>query len=739
MSPDRRTSTPQLALRVAAFGIIAFGVFAVLFLRLWFMQILQGDQYLAKATENPERVVRIAAPRGKIVDRSGKGVLVDNEPSTIVALEAKAVPEEDRSVILDWGQRQGRWEAAVDREVSRRLDRYRAANPKRTVTEARRRLVTERVTASMRDRRPADLDLEKDATPGLRALLSRIGPVLKTSERKLYDRVVASTVRQPISNVALKTDVSVGVRNGLLERQREYPGITVTREYLRHYPGGDLAAQIFGNVGQITEKQLKLDRYAGLQQGQRIGQDGLEFQYDDVLRGHDGQQRVEVDAQNRPTGRVREVPAEGGLRLELTLDLGLQKSAQLAMREAIGDQVDKKTNKRAGGAFVAMDPRNGEVLAMGSYPSVDLNQLNGEISARRYKRLVSERNGAPLFNRAISGGYPTGSTFKIVTAAAGLANGVITPDEVVPGGSCRYFGRNRQEFCNAGDADLGGTDLKRSIQISSDVYYYDIGAELFGRPNQPLQTWTKLFGFGRETGIDLPGERAGIIPSRAWREQRDEDEKRCRKQQKKDNCFLVAVLGEPYTLGSNINFSIGQGDFQASPLQVAVSYAGLYDTALEDNTTALTGELRFPYPHLARRVTNSKGVLERSIPARPPRRVEFDPSWKGAMLQGLLDVTATADGTAYGVFHDWDQMQFPVYGKTGTAERCQDDGCPEQSWFAAMVPHKDKPIVVVATAEAGGFGAQTAAPIVCRMLRRWYGVPRAEATCEPPATTAANQ
>jgi penicillin-binding protein 2 len=756
-SRDRRTPTPQLALRVAAFGIIAFGIFAILFLRLWFLQILQGEQYLTQAASNGARVVRVAAPRGMIVDRNRKP-LVENQASIVVTLQADAIPGDDRDTIANWGQKQGEYEVAVDRlseqlvaaqqreddakaeartpaqkrRAERRIRRETTAQTRaRRVAAARKtarrkRAADREAARRLAGKRPKALRVSRDATPELRAKLDRIGEILDVSTPKLYERVVSSTLKLPWAGVPLKSrGVKPQVRNYLLERQADFPGITVTKEYLRRYPQNQLASQIFGNIGQISEEQLKETKYRGLKAGQKIGQNGLEYEYNSYLQGRDGEQRVEVNAQGRPTGRMQETEAVQGSRLQLTIDTALEKTGQYGMEKEIGTSIDSKTGYRAAGSYVALDPRNGEVLAMGSYPTVDLNTVYGTISDKRYRRLVGKKNGVPLFNRAIQGQYPTGSTFKIVTAMAGLSTGTITPDYVSPGGACRYVGANRQEFCNAGKEDLGPANLVRSLQVSSDVYYYDIGANLYKEKDKPLQTWAGLFGFGKKTGVDLPGEASGVIPDSAWRKKRNEEELQCRKDEGKPSCGLVADVNGQFLQGDNINLSVGQGDFLATPLQLAVAYSGLYDEPGRP-----TAQLHFPTPQLGMQIQTSTGVLEQKFDAKKRRTVDVgDPTWKQKILEGLHAVTSTPEGTAAGVFAGWDQSAYPVYGKTGTAQRCNNSACPDQAWFAAMVPDAERPIVVVATVENGGFGTTTAAPIVCRMLRTWYKQPPSTATC----------
>jgi penicillin-binding protein 2 len=726
---------------VAAFGIIAFGVFAILFLRLWFLQVLQGDQYTAQANENRARVVRIAAPRGTIVDRNskdGSGTLVDNKLSTIVTLQADAIPREDVTTINEWGQKRGEFELRVDNLVDQLMEpttpgqRRRYARETDAQTNRRRRAVTRDANARLRDARVPDLRVSRDASPLLRARLESVSELLKTPVRELYERVVSSVVQLPYAGVPLKTQqVGASVRNFILENPDKYPGITVTKEYLRQYPAKELSSQIFGQVGEIGEDELDDPEYRGLEQGQRIGKSGLEFEYDSFLRGKDGEQRIEVNAANQPTGRVTETPPKTGDRLRLTIDADLDKTAQFGLQQQIGRRIDDKTNKRAGGAVVALDPSNGEVLAMDSYPSVDPGVFN-RISPTKLRRLTGKKNGSPLFNRAIAAGYPAASTFKLVTASAGLMSGAIGLNTVQGGGDCVTFGTANQKFCNAGDVDHGSQNVTDALTVSSDTFFYLIGAKLYSQPNQPLQRWSRLLGFERDTGIDLPAESPGVVPDAAWRKSRDKAELACREEEKKPSCGLVAQIGDTYKLGDNVNLSVGQGDLQITPLQLATAYAGFYDPQGE-----VRDNLHIPTPHLAMQVESPSGVLRQRFAPKDPRTVEFPATFKAAIKRGLAGVTV--DGTAASVFAGWDQSAFPVFGKTGTAERCDKStgtACRDQAWFVGMVQDRDRPIVIAATVEDGGFGSDSAAPIVCQMLRKWYKQDPVRVPCKAAESAA---
>lgn len=679
MISDRRASTPQLAVRVATLGLVAFGIFAVLFLRLWFLQILQGEDYVQRASENRERRVAIAAPRGAIVDKEGR-TLVKNRVATSVTIDASTIPEADRAAILQWGSDYGTWAAADSGR--------RGAQPPRPKPSA---------ALEARERRYATL--------------------LGLTYSDIRNRVIDELIQTPYAAIRLRQDVPETLRNFLAEREADYPGLSVQRRYPRSYPDKGLAAQIFGTIGQISPEELGQDRYRGLRQGQIVGKGGLEYQYDDDLRGRDGAERIEVDAQGRPRGRPADLEPVPGNQLKLTIDRDLQERGQQVLTEAVAKSggLRNKIGQRKGAALVAMDPSSGGILAMASYPSFDANVLARPITQERLERLFSERNGAPQFNRAISANYPLGSTFKPVTAVAALESGLVTPSTVGPGGSCLTFGSAGQEFCNAGKAALQPTNLEQSLTISSDVYYYRLGANLYPR-GDGLQRWAKRLGFGRRTGVDLPGEVAGEVPGSAWKRARNREELQCREDEKKKSCGLVADPEVGYLLGNNINLSIGQGDLQATPIQLAQLYGALF------NDGKLGQDLRFVRPRLGEQVEDAQGTLVREIEVPRARTVKLPAEWKGPIMKGLLGVTSKEGGTALGTFEGWDQSRWPVYGKTGTAQRIYANGDEEdQAWFAAMVPDEERPIVVAATVEGGGFGAETAAPVVRQVLNQWYG------------------
>jgi penicillin-binding protein 2 len=463
----------------------------------------------------------------------------------------------------------------------------------------------------------------------------------------------------------------------VLENQRKFPGVTVQSVFLRQYPHHTIGAHLFGTVGEITRDELHQERYRGVPMGDRVGQSGIEYQYDRFLRGRDGASRVQVDALGQLKGELAIRRPQPGRQLRLSVDLGVQRVGQEALAGGTGR-----------GAFVVMDVHTGEVVALGSQPSFDPNVFAKVIRPSDYKRLSDPNNGAPLANRAIQGLYPTGSTFKLVTATAALQGGIITPDTVeYDPGSLTVGGIT---FKNAGGGGHGALALRQALTVSSDVFFYRLGLEMNSAGNGLLlQHWAHLYGLGQRTGVDLPGESRGLIPSPRWR----------------NRLFRRHLTDRPWTPGDNVNLSVGQGDVQVDPLQLAVAYA------------ALANGGKVLKPRLGMRIEDSSGRPMQQLEAQAARRIHIKPEFRQAILDGLRGAASQPGGTSAKVFAGF---PIPVAGKTGTAEKGA--GRADQSWYAALAPYPSIRYVVVVTDEAGGFGADTAAPMARRILAALFGV-----------------
>ena len=625
---DRRpTLTPQLAFRVAILGGVALIAFAVIFFRLWYLQVLSGDKYVAEAQNNQLRKIKVQAPRGEIVDREGR-VLVRNRVGLAVKITPDKFPEDE----------------------SDRAELYR-----------------------------------------------RLGRVLDMRPRRIERRVEQQFKELPFSKATVKQDVDRSIVMYIEERKENFRGVEVEPVFLREYPHGEIGAHLFGYVGEVSEAQLGDPHYSGVEPGDRVGKAGIEAEYDRFLRGQNGATQVQIDALGNLKKQLSDIEPKQGKQLRLSLDLDVQRVGQTALAGGTGK-----------GAFAVLDVRNGEVLALGSQPSFDPNLFSRVVRESDYKRLTADENGAPLTNRAVSAGYPTGSTFKLITATAALEGGFITPDTVqVDNGSITVGGVT---FKNAGDAVHGALALRQALTVSSDVFFYLLGQDMNNTGDgQTLQRWARRLGIGRQTGIDLPEEGPGFLPTEAWRDRENAKFNRCVKRRKLTDAEIYegkcGFIDRPWSVGDNINLAVGQGDLQANPLQLAVAYA------------AIANGGRVLRPRLGQRIENSLGQAEQNLQASPARRLKIDPANAAAIMEGLHGAANEPGGTSTPVFEGF---PIPIAGKTGTAEK--GPGRADQSWYAALAPYPHPKYAVVVTDEAGGFGADTAAPMARLILSELFNV-----------------
>jgi penicillin-binding protein 2 len=593
----------RLALRIAIFGGVALALFVVLFFRLWFLQALNGDKFLAEAKNNRTREFRVSAPRGEILDRNGK-VIVSNRTSLALQVNPGKLPE-------DPGERRAELKQLAE--------------------------------------------LTHSTLPRLR----------KTMHKQL--KIAAG------APVTLRRDVGSYLVFYMQENQDRFPGVTVQRVFVRRYPHGTLAAHMLGNVGEVNEEQLKERRYRGLEPGDEIGQDGVEYTYDHFLRGTPGIERVQVDALGQPTrnGQLTSQPPAPGDNLKLSIDTKVQEAGEAAMA-SFGLR----------GGFITMDVHSGEIIALGSCPTYDPSVFTRPMTQAQVNELYRDEVLAPLTDRAIAGLYPTGSTFKPITAIAALESGHLTPGEVINDPGQLVIGD--QVFTNAGEAANGSVSLVSALEVSSDVFFYTLGWRMWDTGD--LQHWAHALGIGRPTGIDLPLHTAGLLPSQHWRNQ----------------LYKEGETDRPWSAGDNVQLATGQGDLQTNSLQMAIAYS-----AIANGGTIVT-------PHVGLQVDDARGrVLEEFDPG-PRRHVKMDPEYQDEILEGLHDAAQNGGGTSFDVFGNF---PIPVAGKTGTAER---PPYPDQSWYGVLAPYPNPRIVTFVTMEEGGFGAEAAAPAARRILEAYF-------------------
>ena len=522
--------------------------------------------------------------------------------------------------------------------------------------------------------------------------LKKLAGVANMSYDKVKQEIRQQTKELPANPVTLQQDVDKDLVYYLRERQDEFPGVTASQVYVREYPNGTLGAQLFGYVSEIGPDQLKEPAYEGLEPGDRIGATGLEAQYDPILRGRNGAIRVQVDASGKPSGReLSRIEPEAGDNLKLTLDEKVQATGESAL-----------ASSGLPGAFVAMNVRDGSILGMGSAPTFDPSVFTPPVKTDVIKNLTNDEEN-PLLDRAIQAGYPTGSTFKAVTGSAALEAGLVTPEHTFNDtGSFEY---GDYTWRNAGEAANGVVDMVSALRVSSDVFFYDIGRmanDVYDETGQEIiQDWAKQLGFGALTGIDVPGEGAGLVPTPEWRD------KLFKEASSPDSCggkqVLYGVDGcyetdRGWSVGDNMNLAVGQGDLQATPLQLATAYAAIGNG----------GEV--VRPHLGMEAEDPSGAQTQAFEPAPRREVDLSGTTRSTIMEGLREAAMEPGGTSYPTFGGY---PVEIAGKTGTAEKTNQE---DQSWYAALAPADDPKFVVVFTIERGGFGAEAAAPAACQVL-----------------------
>ncbi len=459
-------------------------------------------------------------------------------------------------------------------------------------------------------------------------------------------------------------------------------GVEVRARPLRSYPQGPIAATTLGYIGEVSEKdlaRLKRDEPGRYVPGDLMGQVGLEKFWEKYLRGYDGYEQKVVDAVGRQIfnediiSLLKEEEAQHGDHLVLTLDSRVQKVAEESF---IGKS----------GGLVAIDPRDGSIIAMVSAPSYDPSQLVSNVSHGYWAEMVSDKRKL-LLNRAIQGTYPPASTYKITTGIAALSEGLITPQTTIncPGG-LQYGGRFFKCWNKGGH---GAISLRRALASSCDTYFYQLGLRL---GVDRIAKYANLLGLGMKTGLDIDGEKAGLIPTAEWKKR---------------------VFKQEWQPGENISISVGQGYDTVTPLQNALMIARV-------------GTGRVIKPHLLKAIEDGEGTVLKEPPAENFETLPIPQNILAAVHEGLMDVVESGEGTAR-------RIKIPgikIAGKTGTAQVISEEGksrargmnTEDHAWFVAYAPADAPKIAVAAIVEHGGFGAAAAAPIVRNVIEKYLQI-----------------
>lgn len=610
------TALDILRRRMGVVIVVVLIFFSLIVLRLWSLQIRNGEEYRNRADTNRVRIRQVAAPRGHILDRKGREI-VTNRPSFNVVLI-----REDSQDLGD--------------------------------------------------------------------VLKRLAPVLGEDVFNLWKMVRDAADTPRYIPVRLKEDIDWKTLAYLENHNQEFSGIRIEVQPVRVYQHQDLAANIIGYLGAISKAELENAKSSVYRGGDMIGKMGLEKLREADLRGEKGNNYSEVDAKGFERQLLKSDDPLPGREIRLTLDVDLQQAAEGLM------EVGEKS-----GAVVAMEVKTGKLLALASTPHIRLNDFTGGISQDNWKELLDNPKH-PLLNKVVQATYPPGSTYKVVTALAGLATGAITADTPLycPG---HYFFGNRRYGCWKKEGH-GTVTLKRALEESCDVYFYQVGQRV---GVDKLSEYAEKFGLGQKTGVELEHEKSGLTPTKKW--------KMSRYQTKWQD-------------GETLSTAIGQGFNLASPLQICQMTA----------TLANGGKLY--RPQLVEQVTDPDGTVVAKFQPELLNEIKGLDGYLALIREGLVGVVNGPHGTARNAKLDG----ITVAGKTGTAQvvkvavykHLQEEDIPykfrDHAWFTCFAPAEDPEIAVTVLVEHGLHGGSGAAPIATAVLKEYFRE-RMNAQPETPA------
>lgn len=527
----------------------------------------------------------------------------------------------------------------------------------------------------------------------------------KEEERVTVYAKLSEVLKKPVDEIARASE-SKGLRYGtpilladkldrdssilLQMRATELTGIQVQNNPQRAYDRAEQYAHLIGYTGRVSEDDLK--RRPELGPADFIGKTGLESVYQNELKGEPGKQRVEVNASGQVMKQLQSTDPTAGKSLILGIDPDLQN----VMYDAVANGMKSaKKGQATGGSAIALNPKTGEILGMVSLPSFNNNLFIGGISDQNYRSLADDPK-KPLFNRPISGEYPPGSTFKLVTATAGLGEGVITPGTYLA--SPPELDIQGYKFPDWNPKGHGTIAVEGALAQSSDVFFYKVaggyGKEITGVGEEKLGEYMKMFGIGKESGIDLPDENAGLVPT---------------------NEYKQSTFGEPWYIGDTYHMGIGQGFVLTTPMQVA-----------DYTATIANGGVAYK-PHLVKAIENPDNPSDVQV-IKPEELVKLPVSTElvNTVKEGMRQ--AVQSGTA----RELKSLNLDICGKTGSAEFANETN--SHAWFTAFAPCDNPQIVVTVMIEGGGEGADTAVPAASKIFQQFFNVrPKVQATKPPEA------
>lgn len=660
----------------------------ILIAQLFNLQIVQGSSYRAQSEKRVLRQTTVSAPRGEMLDRHG-AILATNRDGYNVLLYKQTMKTKERNdFILRLAKLlkskntvyRDTFPVSVEDELTFEFDSDAQEKRWKKNNKFNENATCEEVINSYIKK----YELEKYSLEDARLIIGI---------RYELDRVGYSSLKP----YELATDVSMEVVAELEERESEFPGVSVEIQPIRTYPNNNLASHILGYIGKISSEKYEELKDEGYSNDDNIGKDGVESLMERFLRGKNSLQKVEISA-NGNYMDTESVGGQVGAQVYLTIDAKLQKVAEEALATTIYNIANGKytdgSSEAQSGAVVAIDVKNGEILAMASYPDYDPNLFVKGISNENWKKLNTSTK--PMFNRNIMGLYSPGSIFKMVVAVAALEEGAITPSTTYLDEGVYTKYKSPQPKCwiwSSAGRTHGEVNVSDAIKTSCNYFFYKV-SELIGI--DAIEKYAKEFGLGSRTGIELPGEKEGIVAGKTYKE---------------------GKLKQEWLVGETLSAAIGQSYHSFTPVQIA-KYAAI----LANGGKKVT-------PHIIKNVITSDGrsLTREEIQAYVSNELNYDYSNEegnlnisqktlDAVYQGMESVTGDAGGTAYNTFKNF---PIKVAGKTGSVQVSGSKA--DNAWFIGFAPFDDPEIAICALVEHGVHGTYTA-PIIVSILEEYFGL-----------------
>lgn len=649
--------------RLSVLGIVCLALFVALIGRVWYLQVMASPQAAQVTAANQVRTVQLPPMRGRILDRTGR-ILADNKRTLVVTVDRKTIQRKSNRV----------------------------------------------------------------------PLFQRLAGALGVTSQSLEDRLKDQRY-DPLLPLPLADGIGEDTAIYLKERAEDYPGVEVQESWQRVYRYSPVGSHIVGYIGRIPDKESKAYRAEGYQLSDTVGRAGIEMSFEEDLRGTPGYVKYEINARGQVVEELERVDPTPGRDVQLSIDLKVQQYAEqvldAGMKEARKRTPKEKPRvffKAPSGSLVVEDPSSGQILAMASNPPFDNRFFVGGISNAKYAQLFGDDSGNPQVNRALQGGYQIGSTMKMITSVAAL-NSHILPyanlsiedvgKYVIPG--CAPDEPSGCEKRNAGGALYGKINLPQALTVSSDVYFYSLGNDMWTKSAKGqyiLQDEARRFGFGVKSGIDLPFENAGILPTAEV------------KAKLAASGVISKREGRAFYTGDNIQLAIGQGLLSVTPLQLVNAYSTFANGGAHLRPLIALNVLAPGTPDAATpgAVDLAEGSVVRAIDPQQTDAVSLTPAVRGPILQGLVGVVRNYvnghKGTAVEPFRTYNYDTFPIAGKTGTAQDFTKLDENDTSLFVGFGPIKaNTPVqyTVGAVLEKAGYGSWSAAPVVRCMFEALSG------------------